>query len=73
MKTTKEPYIIINGMVLGVAEAMTVRVAIQGFGVDLQEDGLGDNEHGKAMTKAYLQCIHRINSYMSTSPKKDDC
>lgn len=39
---------------------MTVRVAIGAFAMDLQADGLGDDEHGKFMTRAYLDRINEI-------------
>jgi hypothetical protein len=54
-----EPAITINGHTLTSAQAMTVRVAIESFAVDLQA-GLGDDEHGRTMTAAYKDRIREI-------------
>lgn len=43
---------------------MTIRVAIESFAADLVSDGLGDDEHGKKMTEAYLQNIDAIRKIM---------
>ena len=58
---TNEPKIIINGHELSEAEAMTVRVAIGSFSMDLRENGLGEDETGKVMTRGYLAAIREIN------------
>lgn len=50
-----EAKITINGQELTEAQAMTLRAAVTGFMADLAENGLGDDEHGKRMCKAYLQ------------------
>ena len=39
---------------------MTVRVAIESFAQSLVNDGLGEDEHGKKMTGAYLDRIREI-------------
>ncbi len=57
-----EPKITINGKSLTEAQAMTIRVAVNSFSIDLQSNGLGDDEHGKAMTKLYLERIKEINT-----------
>jgi hypothetical protein len=44
----QEPTIIINGVQLTTAQAMTLRVAISGFNPDC-----GNDEHWKFMTAAY--------------------
>ena len=54
-----EPIITINGIQLTDGQAMTVRGALNGFSVDLQ-DGLGDDEHGRAMTGAYQDRLSEI-------------
>ena len=54
-----EPSIVVNGMRLTEGQAMTVRVALNAFCVDLQ-DGLGDDEHGKRMTIAYKKRLSEI-------------
>lgn len=56
--------ITINGKPLTKAQSMTVHVAIQSFSIDLQRTGLGDDEHGKAMTAAYLERISEINQLL---------
>ena len=48
-----EPIKTLNGVALTVGQAMTLRVALSGFDMSLAAEGLGDDEHGIAMTKAY--------------------
>jgi hypothetical protein len=55
-----EPTITINGKVLTSTQAMTIRVAIENFASDLRADGLGNDEHGRTMTKLYLTRIDEI-------------
>jgi hypothetical protein len=55
-----EPDIAINGQRLTVAQAMTVRCALENFAMELQTNGLGDDMHGKAMTAGYLSAIYEI-------------
>lgn len=58
-----EPVITINGHLLNDAQAMTLRVAVQGFLFDLVDDNaLGDDEHGKAMVSLYRQRLDEINN-----------
>jgi len=52
-----EPVIMINGQVCTPGEAMTIRVAIESFAQDLRENGLGEDETGKALTLGYLRSI----------------
>ena len=59
-----ESEIIVNGKILTEAQVMTVRVALNGFSVDLQDNGLGDDEHGKAMARAYLARLGEIIGIM---------
>ena len=54
-----EPTIIINGQQLNTAQAMTIRVALNVFAIDLQ-DGLGNDDHGKKMTAAYQSRLTEI-------------
>jgi hypothetical protein len=59
-----EPTITINGKLLTVGQAMTVRVAIQSFAVSLNSEGLEENDEdeiGKSITKGYLGRISEIN------------
>lgn len=60
-----EPYITINGTPLSVGQAMTIRVALSSFASELSSDGLGDDEHGKAMTAGYLARAAEIFRLMS--------
>jgi hypothetical protein len=56
-----EPTIIIGDKMLHEGQAMAVRVALNNFLIDLQdEDGLGDDEHGRAMTAAYRNRIIEV-------------
>jgi hypothetical protein len=61
---TGEPTITINGVLLTNAEAMTVRVAIENFAMDLRNDGLGEDEHGRTMTRLYLAQIDEIRKHI---------
>ena len=58
--TTKEPDITINGVPCTSAMAATIRVAVENFASDLREDGLGEDETGRAITKGYLARIDEI-------------
>jgi hypothetical protein len=55
-----EPTITINDVTLSEAQAATVRCAIEAFSADLRANGLGDDEHGHAMTIAYLRRIGEL-------------
>jgi hypothetical protein len=57
-----EPKIVIEDIPLAPAQAMTLRVAMESFAMSLREDGLGDDEHGKAMVRLYLERIDEIRS-----------
>lgn len=52
-----EPVVVIGGRVCTAGEAMTLRVAIEMFAQDLRENGLGNDESGKALTLGYLRNI----------------
>ncbi len=60
----KEPEIIINGVHLGAGAAMTIRVAIENFAMDLQTDGLGKDKLGVSICKGYLDRINDIRKAM---------
>lgn len=49
----KEADIIIEGRKLSFAESMTVRVALTNYIMEMDTNGLGDDEHGKFMANAY--------------------
>lgn len=61
-----EPAITINGHALTKAEAMTLRVALQSFLMDLNEHELGNDEHGRAMKAGYMASARSINQKMGT-------
>ena len=61
MAHNTEANMIINGVELTFVQSMTVRVAMSSFAMTLQEDGLGNDEHGKFMSKSYLKNIREIN------------
>jgi hypothetical protein len=64
--TFAEPAITINGVALTTAQAMTVRVALGSFALSLQAaDSLGEDEHGKAMTKGYNGALREIFRLMA--------
>jgi hypothetical protein len=56
----QEPKIVINNIPLTNAQAMTVRVALETFLLSLVQDGLGDDEHGRAMSEGYKDRIREI-------------
>ena len=61
----KEASITINGNPLTVAQAMTVRVSLAQFMIDIQEPGaLGDDENGQAIREGYLTAIRQILEFM---------
>ena len=57
------PKIIMNGVELNQGQAMTVWVALQSFGSEMQEkkNALGKDKHGRFMQKAYLERVREIN------------
>ena len=65
-----QPIITINGFRLTTGQAMTVRVALGSFALGLV-DGLGDDEHGQAMTKAYQGRLAEIDSFILLPPKPE--
>ncbi len=68
-----EPTIIIGDKMLTEGQSMTVRVALNNFLIELQDgDGLGDDEHGRAMTAAYrdriIEVLRMMQPRVSPSP-----
>ena len=57
-----EPKITINDQRCSGAESMTIRVALESFAMELQSNGLGDDENGKALTDGYLKQIESVRS-----------
>ena len=58
----QEPIITINGNYLSVAQSMAVRVALNAFLMELQNDSeaLGEDSHGKFMCRAYKSRMKEI-------------
>ena len=56
----KEADIVISGQQLTQGESMTIRVAVAHLDKYLCKNGLGDDEHGKAMTAGYIKDIKSI-------------
>ena len=55
-----EPRITIDGIVLTTGQAMTVRVALASFTLDVKVGRLGSDEHGVAVTAAYKARLEEI-------------
>lgn len=60
-----EPEIIINGVQLSTAQAMTLRVALGSFSQDLYNSGLCEDDHGITMKLLYQTRIREINKIMA--------
>ena len=68
MSEPTEPNITISGVRLTTAEAMTVRVALGAFAMDLEnENALGDDDHGHAMRDGYRAAIRHIFALMAAA------
>jgi len=67
-----EPVITINGTLLTEAQAETLRVAAGTFLMDLRENGLGDDDHGKDTTALYLVHLRTIFSLMTVLEPRTD-
>lgn len=64
MNDPTEAVITINGRQLTYGESMTIRVALESFAWSLTDDGLGEDETGKAITKGYQANIRTIREKM---------
>lgn len=67
MSPRPEVQVIINGVTLSSPQVMAVRVALAAFLDSMNQEGLGEDEHGVAMSDLYaqrslevLKIIHRI-------------
>lgn len=56
----KEAKISVNGIPLTVGQSMTVRVALSSLMFSMRDDGLGDDDHGKRMSKAYADRAQEV-------------
>ena len=59
-----EKEIIINGVTLTNAQALTVRVAVSSFHTDMKENGLGNDETGKAIANLYIKRAHEVEQLL---------
>ncbi len=55
-----EAKVTINGKELTQGQVMTLRVACNSFSSDLAENSLGDDDHGKTMTKLYKERLKEL-------------
>lgn len=60
-----EPNMTINGLKCSPAMVATIRSAIEGFAMQLQNDGLGNDKYGKLIKEAYLARIEEIRKLMA--------
>jgi hypothetical protein len=65
MPEIKEPEVIINGVKLNFAEAMTLRVAISSYASEMsQKHALGKDKVGEDIRKGYLRNARKVEEYM---------
>lgn len=67
---TEYPKFSVNGVPLNGAQNMAMWVALQNFGMDMEQpDALGKDEHGWTMAGHYLQRVREINRIaVATTP-----
>ncbi len=57
-----EAVIVVNGTTLTVAQSMALRVALENFASDLRDHGLGEDDHGREITRLYLARLDEIRA-----------
>jgi len=60
-----EPVVVINNEQLTDAQVVTLRVALNTFAIDLKSGTLGEDEHGRRMTNAYLARLSEVMRIVS--------
>ena len=66
-----EPTITINGITLSQGQAMTLRVALQHFLMDMPKpNALGDDEVGQSIANGYKTTAQQINHLIHTPQHK---
>lgn len=60
----KEADITVNGVKLSTAQAMTVRVALNSFAMDMNSPFFQQDKNGKALAKCYLRCVSDVNAML---------
>jgi len=58
---TSHPKFSVSGVELNSAQCMTIWTALQSFAIDMKENGLGNDKHGKFMADAYRKRVEEIN------------
>ncbi len=74
MSRTDEPQIVINGVTLTTAQAMTMRCALEHLAAGLYEDRLGGDRTGRAIAAGYMRAIEEIRRvmYRWDTPRGED-
>jgi hypothetical protein len=67
--SSQEPRIVINGVELSNAAAMTVRVALESFALEMaQHDPLGADEVGRSIAAGYRKGIDEVRRSIFAKP-----
>lgn len=67
MPDPTEPTITVNGVTLSVGQAMSVRVAIGSYLMEMSDpDALGKDDHGRAMARAYHDRLTEVCRLMTS-------
>jgi hypothetical protein len=64
-----EPEWTVNGEKLTQAQAMTVRVALQSFAMDMTSPAWKTDEHGRIMSRNYRRIVGEINELIMKEPE----
>lgn len=64
MPRSSEALVTINGVNLSNAQSIALRMAVLNYLNDLINNGLGDDEVGKALTAAYIERLKEIEIVM---------
>ena len=67
----QEANVVINGVRLSIGQALTLRVAVTGFLERMQDEGLTDDEQGRAMAAAYILRASEVEALL-TEPQPED-
>jgi len=58
----------VNGVELETGHVMTIRVALESYMAFLCDEGLGDDQRGKAICEGYQRRIRELRRLMLTNP-----
>lgn len=67
MKKYSEASMVVNGRTLSQSESITIRVALTSYLEKINEDSLGDDEHGEIMKNLYSENITSILNTILTN------